>query len=291
MKIPLIQGLEDLIDSYDGFILDIWGVVHQGGAAFPEAVDCLQQLRKRGKRVVFLSNAPRRAKTTANTLIKKGISSELYDGILCSGEASRIAFQSPTQKTPVSELGRRYYILASTGDDDLLDNLGLSKTKSLSTADFLLTVGLSEERPTIDAHQDILLEALKYKLTMVCINPDHVVIRLGNRELCAGALANQYLKLGGHVIHIGKPYPYIYALCSNILKVSSKNRVLAVGDGLATDIPGARLAGYDSLLITGGLLAEQLNIKRTESPNSDILERICKEANEKPSACMPTLRW
>ena len=78
MKIPLIQGLEDLIDSYDGFILDIWGVVHQGGSAFPEAVDCLQQLRKRGKRVVFLSNAPRRAKTTANTLIKKGISPGFY---------------------------------------------------------------------------------------------------------------------------------------------------------------------------------------------------------------------
>ena len=85
MKIPLIQGLQNLVDSYDGFIVDVWGVIHQGGAAFPEAVDCLEQLRKRNKRVVFLSNAPRRANKTARTLLDKGISRELYDEIICSG--------------------------------------------------------------------------------------------------------------------------------------------------------------------------------------------------------------
>ncbi|PPR24837.1 MAG: hypothetical protein CFH38_00778, partial [Alphaproteobacteria bacterium MarineAlpha10_Bin1] len=122
MTIPLIRGLRELSSAYDGFILDIWGVVHQGGDAYPEAVECIRQLRAEGKRVVFLSNAPRRAEKVAQILADKGIPRDLYDGVLSSGEAARIAFETENE-APLNALGRRYFLLAADGDDDLLHGL------------------------------------------------------------------------------------------------------------------------------------------------------------------------
>ncbi len=290
MTIPILRGLSELSAAYDGFILDIWGVVHQGGDAYPEAIDCVRRLRDAGKRVVFLSNAPRRAKTVAQIIADKGIPRDLYDAVLSSGEAARTAFADGNE-APLNALGRRYFLLAAAGDDGLLDGLDYSAVSDVSQADFLLTIGLSEKRPNIAAHEEILSHAASRGVTMVCVNPDVEVVRLGQRELCAGALAQHYERAGGMVVHVGKPYPFVYRLCLEMLGVAQQARVLAVGDGLETDIPGARAAGIDALLVTGGLLAERLGVTRFEVPDSATLAEICRTANERPKAAIPGLSW
>lgn len=290
MTIPLISGLAELSAAYDGFILDIWGVVHQGGDAYPEAVDCIERLRTGGKRVVFLSNAPRRAEKVADILDGKGIPRTLYDAVLSSGEAARLAFQAGDE-APLKALGPRYYLLAAAGDDELLHGLDYSASNDVANADFLLTIGLSELRPSLSAHEEILRQAASHGVTMVCVNPDREVVRLGNRELCAGALAEHYERLGGTVVYIGKPHPLVYRLSLDLLDIAQTARVLAVGDGLETDIPGARAAGIDSLLVTGGLLAEELGVTRTETPDPDRLAEACRRANAFPNRAIPALRW
>ncbi|MDA0229674.1 MAG: TIGR01459 family HAD-type hydrolase [Proteobacteria bacterium] len=290
MNIPLLPGLADFSEAYDGFILDIWGVVHQGGAAYDEAVDCVRQLRAASKRVIFLSNAPRRAEKVAAILESKGIARTLYDGVLSSGEAARIAFESG-DAAALGKLGKRYFLLAAPDDDDLLRGLDYTSSATVAEADFLLAIGLSDERSSLAAHEPFLSEAASRGLTMLCVNPDREVIRLGTRELCAGALAARYEQMGGAVTYVGKPYPFIYRLSLDMLGIAQQSRVLAVGDGLETDISGARAAGLDSLLVTGGLLAEELGVSRLEAPDPATLNAICRKANERPRAAIPTLRW
>ncbi|MEE8172511.1 MAG: TIGR01459 family HAD-type hydrolase [Alphaproteobacteria bacterium] len=290
MKIPLIRGLAEFSEAYDGFILDVWGVVHQGGDAYSEAIDCIQRLRAAGKRVIFLSNAPRRAEKVADSLEDRGIPRALYDAVLSSGEATRLAFAAGNEAA-LKNLGGRYFLLATPGDDDLLHGLDYSPSTKLSEADFLLAIGLSEERPSLAAHEALLREAVSHGLTMVCVNPDREVIRLGTRELCAGALAERYEQLAGAVAYVGKPHPLVYRLSLQMLGISQQARVLAVGDGLETDISGARAAGIDSLLVTGGLLAEQLGVSRLQAPEPDALAEVCRKANQFPRAAIPALRW
>ena len=290
MSIPLLHGLADLSKAYDGFILDIWGVIHQGGDAYSEAIDCVRQLRAARKRVIFLSNAPRRAEKVAATLEDKGIIRTLYDGVLSSSEAARIAFEAG-DTAAIGKLGKRYFLLAAPDDDDLLHGLDYAPSATVGEADFLLAIGLRDEHSSLAEHEPFLSEAASRGLPMLCVNPDREVIRLGTRELCAGALAARYDQMGGAVAYVGKPYPFIYRLSLDMLGIAQKGRVLAVGDGLETDISGARAAGIDSLLVTGGLLAEELGVSRLEAPDPAALNVLCSEANEHPRAAIPALCW
>ncbi len=290
MSIPLLHGLADFSKAYDGFILDIWGVIHQGGDAYREAIDCVRQLRAAGKRVIFLSNAPRRAEKVAAILEEKGIVRALYDGVLSSGEAARIAFETG-DTAAIGKLGKRYFLLAASDDDDLLHGLDYAPSATVAEADFLLAIGLRDEHSNLAGHEPFLSEAASRGLPMLCVNPDREVIRLGTRELCAGALAACYNQMGGAVDYVGKPYPFIYRLSLDMLGIEQQARVLAVGDGLETDISGARAAGIDSLLVTGGMLAEELGVSRLEAPDPAALNALCRKANERPRAAIPTLRW
>ena len=290
MTVPLIKGLAELSAAYDGFILDIWGVMHQGGPAYDEAIDCVNELRAAGKRVIFLSNAPRRADRVADVLAQKGVARASYDDVLSSGEAARIAFENGAQAA-LTDLGRRYVLLATPGDDDLLDGLDYAPADRAAEADFLLAIGLSEDRPSVAGHEALLRDAAGRGLAMVCVNPDLEVIRLGVRELCAGALAARYEELGGTVVYIGKPHLMVYRLSLERLGLETRARVLAVGDGLATDIKGAQAAGIDSLLVTGGLLAETLGVSRLDAPSPEAVTAVCDAAGARPRAAIPALRW
>ncbi len=290
MTVPLITGLAEISEAYDGFILDIWGVMHQGGPAYDEAVDCVNELRAAGKRVIFLSNAPRRADRVAEILAQKGIARATYHDVLSSGEAARIAFENGAEPA-LKDLGQRYFLLATPGDDDLLHGLDYRPAATIAEADFLLAIGLSDARPSLADHESLLQDAAGRGLEMVCVNPDLEVIRLGIRELCAGALAARYEELGGPVVYIGKPHPLVYGLSLERLGMATRARVLAVGDGLATDIKGAQAAGIDSLLVTGGLLAEELGVSRLDAPAPDAVTAVCDAAQARPRAAIPALRW
>ena len=286
--VPIMPGLAALAADYDGYILDVWGVMHQGGPAYPEALDCLRHLRAAGKRVVFLSNAPRLAGQVERVLNGKGVDSALYDGVVASGDAARRALADPS-RLPFDGLGTRYHLLGPPGSDDLLDGLDYAAA-DVAAADFLLGIGLDDGRDAVEDHEPILQAAAARDLPMICVNPDLLVIRLGVQEPCAGALAARYEAIGGRVRYYGKPYADVYDLALAALDLAPA-RVLAVGDGLGTDIAGANAAGLDSLLVTGGLLADALDLAPGERPSTQALEDACRAAGARPSAALSTFIW
>ena len=288
MSIPILPGLAALAADYDGYILDVWGVVHQGGPAYPKALDCVRRLRKAGKRVVFLSNAPRLAGQVEAVLNSKGVDTALYEAVVASGDAARLAL-ADRARPPVDGLGTRYRLLGPPGSDDVLDCLGYTAAH-VATADFLLGIGLDDASSTVEDHEPILQAAAARDLPMICVNPDLLVIRLGVQEPCAGALAARYEELGGRVRYFGKPYPDVYDLALAKLDLP-RARVLAVGDGLATDIAGADTVGLDSVLVTGGLLADALDLAPGAAPDAQALDDACRAAGVRPRAALATFIW
>ena len=285
--VPVLPGLAALAEDYDGFLLDVWGVMHQGGPAYPEAVACLRRLRRADKRVVFLSNAPRRAAQIAAVLAGKGVGAALYDAVVSSGEAARRALAAGA---PAHGLGTAFRLLGPARSADLLEGLDYAPTDDLAAASFLLGIGLDEGLGSVEAHEPLLARAAARRLPMVCVNPDRLVVRLGRRELCAGSLASRYEALGGAVRYFGKPHAEVYDLSLAALDLAPE-RVLAVGDGLATDIAGAAAAGLDSLLVTGGLLGDALGLPRGAAPSPPALEEACRAHGVRPRAALATFAW
>lgn len=290
MAIPVISGLSEIAAQYDGFVLDVWGVVHQGGPAYPEVIDCLERLAGLGRPVVFLSNAPRRAFLVERLLESKGVPAALHRGVVSSGEVARAALEARRDQA-LAALGPRYFLIGTGREDDLLDGLDYRPADDPAGADFVLAIGLDGRRPTVAHHEAALAAAARRGLPMVCVNPDLVVVRLGTRELCAGALAVRYKELGGVVHYFGKPYASAYPPALATLGLTLRHRVLAVGDGLETDIKGGRAAGLSTLLVTGGILADALGIDRLTVPPEAALEAVCREPETTPDAAIAVLRW
>jgi HAD superfamily hydrolase (TIGR01459 family) len=254
MTLRLIDGMRVLAPDYDGFILDLWGVVHDGTAPFPGVLDCMARLVDRGKRVVLLSNAPRRSDDVVRRIARIGVPGELYHGVMSSGEE---AWQYLHDRTDpfYAALGRRCLQIGSERDLEIRDGLGLEFVETQDEADFILNTGPAGWEDTIADYAAVLEAARGRDLPMVCANPDLVVIHDGKPALCAGALAEHYEKIGGRVRWHGKPYPSVYDSCLALLGIAARRRLLAIGDSLRTDIAGAAAAGIDSLLIAGGVHA------------------------------------
>ncbi|MCU4158973.1 TIGR01459 family HAD-type hydrolase [Acidiphilium sp. AL] len=247
------MSIADIAARYDGFIVDLWGVVHDGVRPYPGVLDCLARLRDAGKRVAFLSNAPRRAGAVADALAAMGIARGFYDGVMTSGEAVRAALIARTDPD-FAGLGTRLYHLGPERDRNLFDDLGLVEVARPAEADFLLNTGPDDLAPQDDpaAFDDVLAESLATGLPMVCANPDLEVIRDGRRIVCAGALAERYAAQGGRVILRGKPDPAIYPPTLALLG-TDRARSVAVGDSLRTDLAGAKAAGIDGVFVLSGI--------------------------------------
>jgi len=254
--IPLIDRVAALAPRYDAFIIDLWGVLHDGVAPYPGALGCLRALA--GKPVLLLSNAPRRAAATRGGLHRLGFTEDLTTTILTSGEATWQALRDRTDPW-FAALGPRLYHLGPPRDRSVFEGLGLTLAADPQAADVLLNTGPDDDRDPTDLNTFIpeLRACLNAGLKMICANPDLHVIRGGTRILCAGALAEWYAAQGGDVRQIGKPYPDVYARSLALLGVPA-SRVLAIGDSLRTDIAGAQAAGIDSLWVLGGLHAEAI---------------------------------
>ncbi len=247
------MSIAELTARYDGFIVDLWGVVHDGVRPYPGVLDCLARLRDAGKRVVFLSNAPRRARAVAEALAAMGIARATYDGVMTSGEAVREALIARTDPD-FAALGTRLYHLGPERDRNLFDDLGLVEVARPPAADFLLNTGPDDLVAPDDpaAFDDVLAESLAAGLPMVCANPDLEVIRDGRRIICAGRLAERYAAQGGRVILRGKPDPAIYPPTLALLG-TDRARSVAVGDSLRTDLVGAKAAGIDGVFVLSGI--------------------------------------
>ena len=256
MTARLIDGVAELAPRYDGVILDLWGVVHDGTAPYPGVLDCMAALKRADKRIVLLSNAPRRADDVIRRIAGIGVPRALYDDVMSSGEEAWRALHERSEPF-YAALGRNCLHIGSERDLEIRGGLDLGFVEDPADADFLLNTGPAGWDDAIEDYRPLLDAALRRDLPMVCANPDLIVIHNGRPALCAGALAEEYERLGGRVRWHGKPYPSVYESCLALLRIGDRRRILAVGDSLRTDIAGAGSAGIDSLLIAGGVHARE----------------------------------
>jgi len=265
VTIRVISGMRELAPGYDGFILDLWGVVHDGTAPFPGVLDCMERLIAAGKRLVLLSNAPRRSDDVIRRIARIGVPERLYHSVMSSGEEAWLHLKHRSEPF-YAALGPRCLHIGSERDLEIREGLDLAFVDTPAEADFILNTGPAEWDDTLETYMPVMAEALSRGLPMVCANPDLVVVHNGKPALCAGALAEEYQRLGGRVRWHGKPHPSVYASCLGLLGIADKRRILAIGDSLRTDIAGAAGAGIDSLFIAGGIHAAEFSSNGTRDP-------------------------
>lgn len=285
-----LSGFAPLAEHYDGFVLDLWGVIHDGINAFPHAVDTLRHLRAANKRTLLLSNVPRPNAAVQTMMQRMGIEDALYTDILTSGEAVRRALQSPPDLW-WAELGQRVFHLGPARDLPVLEGLKLERVPEPADADFVLNTGPDDHRNPSDMNEfePVLQDCATHALPMICANPDLEVIRGGVRVLCAGSLALRYQELGGDVRSLGKPDPAIYQPVLEVLGLPP-DRVLAVGDSLRTDIAGAAGVDLDACWVLDGIHGAAL---RDAGGGFDTAraEAMAREAEVRPVATVPRFAW
>jgi len=279
-----------LAPGYDGFILDLWGVIHDGVNPYPGAPECLRALRQAGKRIVLLTNAPRRAEPIRRQLRKMGLEDGLYDGVMSSGEASHLLLRDRPGAW-AQGLGSRIFHLGPERDRNVLAGLAVEVLDTPEGASCVLNTGPDDLMPPsdIDAFLPLLRDCADRALPMICANPDLEVIRGGVRVMCAGTLAAAYAGMGGVVHSLGKPDPLIYAPVLEMLGLP-KPRVLAVGDALRTDIAGAKAAGVDSCWVLGGLHGDHL-ARDGGAEDAGRIEAEAAAAGLAPVAAVPHFVW
>ena len=274
----LIAGLSEIASGYDALICDVWGVIHDGKTAHPAAAEALKHFREKRGPVVLLTNAPRLTSEVAAQCAQYGVPEGCYDVIVSSGAAAR------------GELERRgahglpLYYIGPDKDLPLLAGLGLNFT-GIEEAKIAFCTGLVDDlTETPWDYADRLAAMRDRNLTMICANPDLVVHRGAKLCYCAGALAKDYEKLGGTAIYYGKPHQPIYD--ATLAKVAGAKKVLAVGDGLFTDIAGANKAGLDVLFIADGVHGEEV-----EPFTADHLGALFAKAGVHAMAAARKLTW
>jgi HAD superfamily hydrolase (TIGR01459 family) len=289
--IPILPGMAALADRYDGFILDLWGTIHDGIRPWDGAIDCLAALKQRGKRVLLLSNAPRRSHLAIARMDEMGIPQSGYDDVLTSGEAAQNALVARADAWH-SRLGRRCHLLGPPKDDSVLEDVPHERVDDLATADYIVNVGVRRRMDGLAEYESFLADAAQRKLPMICCNPDLEVLRGEDRELCAGALARRFEELGGDCHYHGKPHAPIYRESLKRLGLHDPRRVLAVGDALRTDVAGAAASGMDAVLVTStGILARELGIAPFEDPDPTALARVCAAEGTHPTAAIAAFKW
>src|SRR5215469_15802416 len=290
MKFQLTRGMRQLAPLYDGFILDLWGVIHNGVAPLPGSIECLNALMELGKRIVLLSNAPRRADDVVKRITAIGVPTGLYHHVMSSGEEAWLHLYRRTDPFYIA-LGRRCLHIGSERDIEIREGLGLEFIDTVEEADFILNTGPAGWDDRIEDYEPILRTGLSRDLPMVCANPDLVVMHGSRLALCAGALAQWYEESGGHVRWHGKPFPSVYDSCLDLLGIDDRSRILAVGDSLRTDIAGATGAGIDSVLIIGGVHADEFGATGGQLPNFERIESALHEGSYNPVGIALSFCW
>lgn len=287
----ILEGLAPVAEGYDGFVLDLWGVVHDGVKPYPGAVDCLARLKAMGRRSVLLSNAPRRAHAAQAAMRAMGIADDLYDGILTSGEAVHLALRDRADPW-FAALGPRVFHLGPERDRNVIEGLPLQRVAAPAEADFVLNTGPDDHQAgqAVEDFAPVLEACRAAALPMICANPDLEVIRGGVRVICAGALAQRYAAMGGAVRSLGKPDPAIYPSVFAMLGLPP-SRIMAVGDALRTDIAGAAAVGIASAWVLGGIHAEELGLEEGTLPPPGAAEARAAAEGLSPDAVLPAFRW
>src|SRR6202051_1782230 len=278
-----VERLRDLVGGVEVVLSDIWGVVHNGLSAFPEACEALHTFRKQGGTVILITNAPRPADSVQRQLRKLSVADDIYDAIVSSGDLTR--------HFVADHPGRKMFWIGPERDSSIPRGLA-PVLAPLAEADYIVCTGLfDDETESAEDYRAMMLKARERKLTLVCANSDIVVERGDRLIYCAGAIAELYRELGGEVIFYGKPHRPIYERAIELAAEFQSHaieldRVLAIGDSVRTDLAGAHGFGIDCLFVTRGIHAEEFEGIDPLGPAS-----VKELFGHPPRALMRELRW
>ncbi len=256
------DGLNSIADNYQLFYVDLWGVVHNGVSLHNEAIKALKEITKKGKNFILLTNAPRPNYAVKSFLEKLGMEKEIRDHVFTSGEAALLYLRK-------NLLNRAFFHVGPPRDFDLFKDFEKMKSKNIRECEYILCTGLFDDHnEDLKYYKDLFEKNIEKK--MICTNPDLIVDRGNTREFCAGSVAMVFEKMGGEVVYFGKPYPEVYNQSTD----NKNKRILSIGDNLNTDIKGANLLNYDSLLISNGIHKNEIKENGIENVSKSY-EVIC----------------
>ena len=265
------EGFSSIVDNYQLFYIDLWGVVHNGVSLHQEAIKVLNEITKKKKDYILLTNAPRPNYAVKSFLQKMGMEKEIIDHVFTSGEAALNYLKK-------NLLSKSFFHVGPPRDFDLFKDFEKNKSEEIENSDYILCTGLFDNYDKdLKYYKDLFEKNLEKK--MICTNPDLLVDRGNERELCAGSVAMVFEKLGGVVVYFGKPYPEVYNQ-----SIDNKNKkILAIGDNLNTDIKGANLLNYDSLLVSNGIHRDEIKDKG--------IQKVSKEYETIINFIQSDLKW
>jgi HAD superfamily hydrolase (TIGR01459 family) len=265
-----LNHLAEIYKNYDTYIIDLWGVIHNGVRLNLKAVEAVKNLIQNKRKIVFLSNAPRPSKEVKLFLQNLGMKNQYLKNIMTSGEAAMLALQKESY-------GKFFYHLGPERDSAVFFKIKGNKT-SLEKCNFILCTGLfADQEENLNYYKNLLKDHVAKKL--ICTNPDLTVHRGDVEEYCAGTIAKIFKSLGGEIIYFGKPYKEIYKMCFN-----EKEKVIAIGDNLNTDIKGANNMKIDSIFISNG-------VHRSEFKQESDLEDLSNKYKVKFNYHQSELVW
>ena len=257
-----LTHLSDIFKNYDTFVIDLWGVIHNGVILNPNAMEAIDQLFNNSKKIVFLSNAPRPSSKVINFLLKMKMDNKYLSNVITSGEAAMHAISR-------NKFGKTFFHLGPPRDTSVFDKVKENIT-NIEQCDFILCTGLFDDHDDdLNYYKDFLRNHISKKL--ICTNPDLTVHRGNVEELCAGSVAKVFEELGGKVVYFGKPHKEVYDMCFN-----PDEKVLAIGDNLRTDIKGANNLKIDCVFISNGVHRNEF---KDPSELNDLLKKYKVDAN------------
>ncbi|MGA0561876.1 TIGR01459 family HAD-type hydrolase [Ancylobacter sp. VNQ12] len=285
---PVIASFAELAPTYDVILCDVWGVLHNGVAAFAPAADALRRARALGITVILVSNAPRPREGVAKILDGLGVPRDGYDTIVTSGMV--------TSALLADRPGTKFWHLGPERDIGIYDGLDLVFT-GLEDAELIVCTGLFDDTvETPEDYADRLKAARARNLPFICANPDIVVERGGDLIWCAGAIAEAYAALGGEVVFCGKPHRPIYETAFATARAlrggdTPPARIIAIGDALRTDLAGALGVGIDCLFVAAGIHAGELGLEHGGAVDPKALARLLGDGPGNPTAVTARLAW
>jgi len=292
-KTKFCRGISDISDSYMGFIIDQWGVLHNGEKVYDGVIDCLKELKARKKHIIILSNSGKRADINKDRLKKLGIGPTLYDEILTSGE---MAWRGLNEQGDgfFEGLGKKVFVISRGDDRTIVDGLDVEVVDDPSDADFMIISGTDAPNKTLEDYEPLLKKAVRKQLKALCANPDSLGV-MGNQSIMgAGTIARRYTDFGGVVQYIGKPHKPIFQECIKRLQENEvyPGQTIIIGDSMTHDITGGHLVNIDTCLVRGGLHAPAFKSANDPAAVDKALRMLSKQYNNvMPKYMVGTLEW
>jgi len=284
------EGLYEFMDSYDGFIIDQWGVLHDGVKPYEGVLDVLQQLKAQKKQVVILSNSGKRSDYNKSRLKQLGFKPTTFKAVVSAGEVTWQGLKN--RDTDVFDgLGENVYLINRGGDRALLEGLDINVVEQVEDANFILITGVDAPKKTIEDYEPILRQAVTKGIPAICANPDIVTLFGHERAMGPGAVAMRYQEFGGVAHFIGKPHNPIFKHCLSLFDDVMPARVLVIGDSLYHDVAGGLAMDLDTAFITSGIHAKAFKPELTSDQKHKNMEQLVQNYGARPNWVLNGLIW